>query len=131
MSLTTSLWINLLALLLVVSWLELALLSRLTLYPSRLVWFTLASLFVTRVIVYAWQLVGYIRAVDADYARQGHILKTRALQGLAVVTLAFNLFYSLEVVQGAMYYQAQVEFYSRVAEPNRYQLGFWTRNRGS
>ncbi|MCP4284626.1 MAG: hypothetical protein GY792_09265, partial [Gammaproteobacteria bacterium] len=51
-----SLWINLVSLLIVISYAELFLLSKLAADPTQLLKLTLVSLFLTRLIIFPWQL---------------------------------------------------------------------------
>lgn len=117
-----TLWINLVALLIVISCAELFLLSKLTANITQLINLTLISLFFTRLVIFPWQLIGLLRAIEFDYIEHKNLLKTRALQGFAVLTILFTLVYCLEVIQGTLYYIKQVEFYSRPGEKIAYQL---------
>ncbi len=117
-----TLWINLVALLIVISYAELFLLSKLAADPTQLINLTLGSLFFTRLIIFPWQLIGLLRAVEFDYLEHRNILKTRALQGFALLTVLFTLVYCLEVIQGTLYYIDQVESYSRPGDKVAYEL---------
>lgn len=118
-----SLWINLVALLIVISYAELFLLSKLAATdPTQLINLTLVSLFLTRLIIFPWQLIGLLRAIEFDYIEHKNALKTRALQGFGVLTVLFTLVYCLEVIQGSLYYISQVESYSRPGDKVAYQL---------
>ena len=117
-----TLWINLVTLLIVISYAELFLLSKLTTDPAQLIYLTLFSLFLTRLIIFPWQLIGLLRAIEFDYLEHKNLLKTRALQGFALLTILFTLVYCLEVIQGTLYYLKQVESYSRPGEKVAYQL---------
>ncbi len=117
-----TLWINLVALLIVISYAELFILSKLATNPTQLINATLASLFLTRLIIFPWQLIGLLRAVELDYLKHKNALKTRALQGLAVLTILFTLVYCLEVIQGTLFYLKQIESYSRYGDKVAYQL---------
>jgi hypothetical protein len=117
-----TLWVNLVGLLIVISYAELFLLSKLAANPTQLINLTLASLFLTRLIIFPWQLIGLLRATEFDYIEHKNILKTRALQGFAVLMVLFTLVYSLEVIQASLYYISQVESYSRPGDKVAYQL---------
>jgi hypothetical protein len=117
-----TLWINLVTLLIVISYAELFLLSKLATDPTQLIYLTLFSLFLTRLIIFPWQLIGLLRAVEFDYLEHKNLLKTRALQGFALLTILFTLVYCLEVIQGTLYYLKQVESYSRPGEKVAYQF---------
>ena len=117
-----TLWINLVALLIVISYAELFLLSKLAADPTQLVTLTLASLFLTRLIIFPWQLIGLLRAIEFDYIERKNLLKMRALQGFSLLTILFTLVYSLEVIQGSLYFISQVESYSRPGDKVAYQL---------
>ena len=117
-----TLWINLVTLLIVISYAELFLLSKLATDPAQLIYLTLFSLFLTRLIIFPWQLIGLLRAIEFDYLEHKNLLKTRALQGFALLTILFTLVYCLEVIQGTLYYLKQVESYSRPGEKVAYQL---------
>ena len=118
----TTLWINLVALLIVISYAELFLLSKLAADPTQLISLTLVSLFFTRLVIFPWQLIGLLRAIEFDYIEHKNILKTRSLQGFALLTILFTLVYCLEVIQGTLYYLKQVESYSRPGDKVEYQL---------
>jgi len=117
-----TLWVNLVTLLIVISYAELFLLSKLAANPAQLVNLTLASLFLTRLVIFPWQLVGLLRAIEFDYIEHKNFLKTRTLQGFALLTILFTLVYSLEVFQGSLYYISQVESYTRPGAKVAYQL---------
>ncbi len=120
--LAITLWINLVALLIVISYAELFLLSKLAADPTQLIYLTLFSLFLTRLVIFPWQLIGLLRAIELDYLERKNFMKTRALQGLALSTVLFTLIYSLEVIQGTFFYIQQLESYSRSGDKVAYQL---------
>jgi len=122
LSLGLTLWVNLVALLIVISYTELFVLSKLTANPNQLISLTLASLFFTRLIIFPWQLIGLLRAIEFDYLEHKNFMKTRALQGFAVLTVLFTLVYCLEVIQSTLYYIKQVESYSRPGDKVAYQF---------
>ena len=113
LSLGISLWVNMIGLLIAISCAELFVLAWLTVDPTLLISITLVSLLFTRLIIYPWQLIGLFRAIEHDYIEVKNILKTRGLQALALLTVLFTLVYSLEVIQGAVFFKSQVEFYAR------------------
>jgi len=117
-----TLWVNLVALLIVISYMELFVLSKLAVNPAQLLSLTLLSLFFTRLIIFPWQLIGLLRAIEFDYIEHKKVLKTHALQGFAVITVLFTLVYCLEVIQGTLFYIKQVESYSRPGDKVAYQL---------
>ncbi len=117
-----TLWINLVALLIVISYAELFLLSKLATDTTQLISQTLFSLFLTRLVIYPWQLIGLLRAIEFDYLERKNIMKTRVLQAFSLLTILFTLVYCLEVIQGTIYYLEQVETYSRPGEKVAYQL---------
>jgi hypothetical protein len=120
--LRTTLWLNLIALLIVISYAELFVLSKLAANPTQLISLTLVSLFFTRLVIFPWQLIGLLRAIEFDYIEHKNIFKTRALQIFALLTILFTLVYCLEVIQGTLYYLKQVESYSRPGDKVEYQL---------
>jgi hypothetical protein len=120
--LAITLWVNLVTLLIVISCAELFLLSKLAADPTQLISLTLFSLLLTRLVIYPWQLIGLLRAIEFDYLEHKNLLKTRALQGFSLLTILFTLVYCLEVIQGTLYYLKQVESYSRPGEKVAYQL---------
>ena len=120
--LAISLWINLVGLLIVISYTELFLLSKLAADPTQLINLTLVSLFFTRLIIFPWQLIGLFRAIEFDYVEHKNLMKTRALQGFALLTVLFTLVYCLEVIQGTLFYLKQVQSYSRPGDKVAYQL---------
>ena len=111
LSLGISLWINLLGGMLLVSCVELLYLSYFAGEPASLLSRTLLSLLLTRLIIYPWQLIGFLRAVERDFLEYRQLLKSRALQGLALLSLLFTLVDSLDVIQSAVYYRHQLETY--------------------
>ena len=120
--LATSLGINMLGGLVLLSWAELNWLSWSTSNPGRMMERTLLSLLFSRVIVFSWQLVGLVRAIERDYLQTRDILKTRACQVVALACLLFNLVYALEVIQGVSYYRHQLEVYTRHETRVAYRL---------
>ena len=117
-----SLWVNTVGLLIVISYAELFVLSKFLAHPTWLIGATLLSLFFTRLLIFPWQLIGLVRAIERDFIEHKNILKTRALQALAVSSVLFTLVYSLEVLQGAMFYKQQLEKYTRPDVAVSYQL---------
>ncbi len=108
--------------LVLLSWAELAWLPFLTADPNHLMKMTLVSLAFSRVMVFSWQLVGLIRAIEQDYLEHADILKTRASQAVALLCILFNLVYALEVIQGASYYRNQLETYTQREARVEYRL---------
>ena len=117
-----SLWVNMIGLLLVISIVEIFMLARLSSAPTQMLSNTLISLFITRLIIFPWQLIGLFRAIEVDFIKHGNTLKTRALQGLALLTLVFTFVYSLGVIQSAVFYTRQLEFYAQPNAKVSYQL---------
>ena len=117
-----TLWVNTVGLTIVISYTELFVLSKLTADPDRLITLTLASLFITRLIIFPWQLIGLFRAIEHDFIEYGHYLKTRVLQALGLFAVLFTFVYALEVVQGAIFYKSQLEFYSQLDAQPDYQI---------
>ncbi|MCP3687406.1 MAG: hypothetical protein GY784_03240 [Gammaproteobacteria bacterium] len=118
-----ALGINTAFLIIVISYAELSLLSRLAaINPTQLIYLTLVSLFLTRFIIFPWQLFGLLRTIEHDYLEHKNALKTHTLQGFAVLTVLFTLVYCLEVIQGTLFYIKQVESYSRSGDKAAYQL---------
>lgn len=117
-----TLWVNTVGLIIVISYTELFVLSKLTADPDRLITLTLASLFITRLIIFPWQLIGLFRAIEHDFIEYGHYLKTRVLQALGLFAVLFTFVYVLEVVQGAIFYKSQLEFYSQLDAQPDYQI---------
>ena len=117
-----TLWVNTVGLTIVISYTELFVLSKLTADPDRLITLTLVSLFITRLIIFPWQLIGLFRAIEHDFIEYGHYLKTRVLQALGLFAVLFTFVYALEVVQGAIFYKSQLEFYSQLDAQPDYQI---------
>jgi hypothetical protein len=122
LSLGITLWVNGVCLLIGISYAELFFLSKLITNPTQLITLTLVSLFFTRLVIFPWQLIGLLRAIELDYLERKNLMKTRALQGLALSTVLFTLIYSLEVIQGTFFYIHQLESYSRSGDKVEYQL---------
>ena len=80
-----TLWINLVALLIVISYAELFLLSKLAADPTQLINLTLVSLFITRLIIFPWQLIGLLRAIEFDYIEHKNFLKNPCSAGICPV----------------------------------------------
>jgi len=113
LSLKLSLWVNMLGLLVLVSGIELYLLSRVEIDPAHLISVSLVSLFITRALIYPWQLVGLFRAIDRDFMAHRNTLKTWGLQAFALLTVVFTLVYGLEVIQNTLFRKQQLEVYAR------------------
>jgi len=122
LSLSLSLWVNFLALILLINVAELWLLARFAQSTSSLMAMTLGSLFVTRLLIFPWQVIGLFRCVEMDFVTQGNLLKLRAVQMLGLVSILFTLGYSLELIQGAAYTKQQLAWYSSAVAPPEYTL---------
>ncbi len=127
LTLSKSLWINFLALMLLISAAELWLLARFASSATALMGITLGSLLLTRLVIFPWQLLGLIRSAEQDYIRHGNLLRLRAVQMLGVSSILFTLVYSLEVAQGAAYYKQQLSIYSGTLEAPEYTLSVDTQ----
>ncbi len=77
--------------------------------PQHRISATLFSLVITRLIIFPWQLVGLLRASDKDYQKHGNINKTRLIQLLMVLAIAYVLSYSISLIQSATYNKKQHE----------------------
>lgn len=128
LSLSISFWINFIGLTIFISYAELYILSKLAYDTSNLLFFTLISLFVTRIIFFPWQLIGYFRAIEKDFITQKNLLKTWGLQGLAILMIVFTLAYSLQVIQNTSNYLNQIEIYNRPIDPVQYKLTLTNKN---
>lgn len=115
-------WVNFIGLLILISLLEPRILSSFRREPDTLLEVSLASLFITRLMIFPWQLTGLFRATERDFLAHRNILKTRAIEALGVLSVLFTLVYSLEVIQGAIFYKSEMAFYSRPAEAAGYDL---------
>ena len=100
------------AVLIVVTFVELYILSHLAIDPAYLVRICLISLFFTRLLIYPWQLVGLFRAIDRDFMAHRNTLKTRGLQAFALLTVLFTLAYSLDLIQNSFARKQQLEIYA-------------------
>jgi hypothetical protein len=109
-------------LLLVISFAELLILSKLTADPARLVHLSLISLFFTRLVIFPWQLVGLFRAAEQDFIAHGSILKTRSIQALALLSVLFTMIYSVEVLQSAIFYKQQADLKAKPKGRADYRL---------
>jgi len=103
------LWGVFLGLLALIYFLEPWLLKRFFIDPQQLIYATLISLVLTKLIIFPWQLVGLLRASDKDFLSIGSTLKTRAIQLLMVLTIGFNLSYSVDLLQSAKFKKKQKE----------------------
>ncbi len=120
--LSISFWVNMIGLLILLTLVEYFIFARLTIYPNSLIRNTLISLFITRLIIYPWQLIGLFRAIERDFIEHKNSLKTRGLQVVALLTLLFTLIYCLEVFQGASFYLHQLKQYTPSSDRAGYQL---------
>ncbi|MEH6458096.1 MAG: hypothetical protein V7749_17335 [Cocleimonas sp.] len=77
--------------------------------PQQLISATLISLSITKFIIFPWQLVGLLRASDKDYLKHGNINKTRLIQLLMVLAIAYVFSYSISLIQSATYNKKQHE----------------------
>ncbi|MEE9447358.1 MAG: hypothetical protein V3V09_05315 [Arenicellales bacterium] len=85
-----------------ISALELWILSKLTFPLSSLFYTALASLVLTRFIVYPWSLIGLFRSAENNFVQRGGALTLRAIQLLGLVSIVLTLVYGLAVIQGAL-----------------------------
>lgn len=88
---------------------------------------TFFSLFLTRFILFIWQLVGLVRSSDKDYLFKKDITRTRAVQFFMVLAVAFNLVYSFDTIQAANFHHTQQQTAANYRalqqqQANRYQL---------
>lgn len=122
LSLKVSFWLNTIGLLLIVSYAEWAILIALANPKTDLVKLAFISLFLTRLIIFPWQLIGLFRAIEHNYDQHKNILITRIMQSLALLLIIFTFAYSLSLIQSAYFYKQQ---FARTAQPalkNTYQL---------
>lgn len=97
---------------LLLSSVELFLISTFTAFPEQLLRATTVSLLITRFIIFPWQLVGLFRAAENNFIAHGNILKLRAVQMAGLLMLLFTLVYTLEVLQSAMVFKRQLSLSS-------------------
>lgn len=124
-----SLWIILIGLSLLISIAELFLISKFTAFPAHLLQVTIASLLVTRFLIFPWQLIGLFRAAENNFIEHGNILTLRAAQFLGLLMILISLVYILEVVQSAMFYKRQSSLYSDTPVAPQYVLSLAERGR--
>ena len=122
LSLSISFWVNTLGLYFIVSYAEWAILSALASPKVDLIKLTLISLLLTRLIIFPWQLIGLFRAIEHDFYEHKNILKTRGMQGLALLLVLFTLTYSLSLIQSAYFYKQQFTLFAQPALKTTYQL---------
>lgn len=77
--------------------------------PHQRINATFISLGITRLIIYPWQFVGLMRAVDRDFLISLSVVKTRAIQAVMVVSVLFTLSYCVEIIQDAYIYKRNLE----------------------
>ncbi len=121
-SIGVSFWINFLGGLALLSFIELTLLSKLQIPPDKLLFVVVASLIFSRLVIFPWQLVGLFRAAERDYLETGHSIKTRGIQAIGLLSVMFTLVYSLEVIQGAVYFKHQLERHAEPTDKDNYSL---------
>lgn len=118
-----SFWVVFLGLLVFLSFVEPLLLKTLFKDPHQRINATFISLSITRLIIFPWQFVGLIRAVDRGFCRSLSIIQTRIIQGTMVVSVLFTLFYCVEIIQDAYINKRNVELSSAVnCVPSSYTL---------
>ena len=94
-------WFVFIGLLLVIYFVEPWFLKHFFTDPKQLITATLISLFITKLIIFPWQLVGLLRASDQDFLLVGNSTKTRIIQVLLLLAIAYNLSYSIGLIQSA------------------------------
>ncbi len=122
LSLSVTLWVNVLILIVAISYIEIYMLSRLEVTPTQLIHLSLVSLFLTRLIVFSWQIIGLFRAIEADFLIYRNNLRTRGLQGFALFLVMGNMVYSIELVQSAVHNKRQIEATSRALEKEEFNI---------
>ena len=126
LSLQTSLLIIFFGLLFVLNFLEPWFLNTFFTDPQQRIYATLISLSITKLIIFPWQLIGLLRASDNDYLKQGNVSKTRFIQLLMVLAIAYVLAYSISLIQAATYNKKQqdlaTEFNNFQKQDKNYKL---------
>ena len=84
--------------------------------PQQRIYATLISLSITKLIIFPWQLIGLLRASDKDYLKQGNASKTRFIQLLMVLAIAYVLVHSVSLIQAATYNKKQHELAAEYIE---------------
>jgi hypothetical protein len=120
--LAISLWINFLALSLFISYIELTLIAYMARAPEHLLGFSIASLILTRLIIFPWQLRGLFRAAEQDFIVSGNRLRMFGVQILGVFSIGATLIYSLDVLQGVIHVRQQLSDEIRRPTPVGYVL---------
>ncbi len=69
--------------------------------PQQRINATFISLGVTRLVIYPWQFVGLLRAVDKHFLTSSNTIQTRAIQAVLVLSVLFTLTYCVGIIQGA------------------------------
>ena len=107
--LKTSLILIFISLLVCIHFIEPWLLENTIVDPQHRISLTFLSLILTKCIIFPWQLVGLLRASDKDYLTNGNTLKTRLIQLLMVLSIAYILSYSISLIQSAIHNKKQQE----------------------
>lgn len=117
-----SLWLIFIGLLILVSIVEPLLLNMLFPKPEQQMTATLISLFISRLVIFPWQLVGLFRATEKDYLSHGHAIKTRSIQALMFLSVVFTMIYSIELIQTANFNKQQIQNKIQEIEQINYTL---------
>lgn len=97
----TSFWLVFIGLLIVIHFLEPLYLKSFFSDPQQRITATFISLAITKLLLYPWQLIGLLRASDKDFLLNGNTLKTRVIQLLLLLSVAYILSYSIGLIQSA------------------------------
>lgn len=115
-------WVNFIAVLLLLSVLEPLLLSLFKSHPDRLVTITFISLFISRGMIYPWQVVGLIRAADTYYLSSRDGVKTKIIHAVIVLSFLYSVVYIVTTLQTVFVYKNKIETYSPTVDPPGYRL---------
>ena len=96
-------WIIFIGLIILISFLEPILIKKLSSNPGQGFIAAFISLFLTRFIIFPWQIIGLFRATKNDYIKNSNTLKTRKIQALMVLSILFTLVYVVGSIQVILY----------------------------
>ncbi len=96
-------WILFIGLIILFSFLEPFLITKLISNPDQGFVAAIVSLFITRFIIFPWQFIGLFRATENDFIKNGNTLKTRSIQAVMVLSVLFSLVYVLGSIQVILY----------------------------
>ncbi len=122
LSLSVSLWINLVALLVVLAIVESLVLLQFSADPERMIRATIISLVITRLLIYPWQVIGLLRSSDHHFLQQRKSHITRAVYLVVILSIGYTFFYVIGTLQTVFIFKNDMDSYARLVEQSGYSL---------